>query len=55
MGKINKEWHQQNKMPAKATFEQRVSWHRDHLAHCACRTDLPADVEKAFNAEKNQQ
>jgi len=35
--KINKEWHQKNKMPKNATFEQRVKWHLAHQAHCDCR------------------
>jgi hypothetical protein len=35
--KINKEWHEKNKMPKKATFEQRVKWHLEHAKHCQCR------------------
>ncbi|MBK7525538.1 MAG: hypothetical protein IPI53_15710 [Saprospiraceae bacterium] len=35
--KINKEWHEKNKMPKNATFEQRVKWHLDHIKHCECR------------------
>jgi hypothetical protein len=34
---MNKVWHQQNRMPAKATLEQRIAWHREHQRHCACR------------------
>jgi hypothetical protein len=34
---MNKPWHDQNKMPAKATLEQRIQWHREHQIHCACR------------------
>lgn len=33
---INKEWHLQNKMPPKATFEQRVAWHLEHQVECTC-------------------
>jgi len=50
MGKINREWHLANKMPKNAGFEQRAEWHRAHLKHCACRTDLPPDIEKAIEA-----
>ena len=25
--KINKEWHEKNKMPKNAKFEERVKWH----------------------------
>lgn len=48
MGKINADWHKKNQMPKNATFEQRVKWHKQHLKHCACRTDLPADIKKAL-------
>ena len=34
---MNKLWHSQNKMPAKATLEQRIQWHKEHQQHCACR------------------
>jgi len=33
---INKEWHSQNRMPQRATFEQRVEWHLEHIKHCTC-------------------
>lgn len=34
---INKTWHLANKMPAKPTLEQRVSWHLEHARNCSCR------------------
>jgi hypothetical protein len=34
---INAEWHNHNKMPKNATFEQRVAWHLAHEQHCTCR------------------
>jgi len=34
---MNKTWHTENKMPPKATLEQRIQWHREHQVHCACR------------------
>lgn len=39
--KINKAWHEKNKMPKNATFEQRLQWHQEHLKHCTCRRELP--------------
>ena len=39
--KINQEWHEKNKMPKNATFEQRVKWHLEHLKNCSCREGLP--------------
>ena len=44
MGTINAEWHQANRMPPRATLDERVTWHLAHLKACACRTDLPATV-----------
>ncbi len=37
MNPMNKLWHDRNKMPLKATLEQRIQWHREHQIHCACR------------------
>lgn len=37
MGKINKEWHLNNKMPKNPTLDQRVTWHVDHARNCTCR------------------
>jgi hypothetical protein len=51
MGKINKKWHLANKMPQRASFEQRAEWHKEHLKHCACRSDLPPDIAKAIEGE----
>jgi hypothetical protein len=35
--KLNAKWHGAHRMPKNPTFEQRVAWHADHMAHCACR------------------
>jgi len=35
--KINKEWHEKNRMPKNPTFEQRVEWHLAHAKNCDCR------------------
>ena len=34
---INREWRQANRMPAKATLDQRIAWHLEHAKHCRCR------------------
>jgi hypothetical protein len=39
--KINKTWHEQNRMPKNATFGQRVEWHLEHLKNCSCHPKLP--------------
>lgn len=43
MGKINKEWHEQNKMPNKPTEDQRIEWHLEHAKNCSCRP-IPKSV-----------
>lgn len=35
--KLNREWHEQHRMPANATLQQRIDWHLAHAAHCSCR------------------
>jgi hypothetical protein len=47
--KINREWHEKNKMPKNPTFEQRVAWHLAHREHCPCRPipeKLAAEMKK---------
>ena len=43
---INKEWHLANKMPKKATTEQRITWHVEHLKHCSCRPVIPEKLQE---------
>lgn len=35
--KLNKERHFANKMPVKATLDQKIKRHIEHVAHCKCR------------------
>lgn len=49
MGKINAEWHKSNRMPAKATLDQRVTWHLEHRKHCGCRSDLPRSIQQELD------
>lgn len=35
--KINKEWHEKNKMTKNPTMEQRMAWHIEHAKNCSCR------------------
>lgn len=34
---MNKLWHEQHKMPANPTREQRALWHIEHTKQCDCR------------------
>jgi hypothetical protein len=47
MGKTNKLWHERNRMPVRATLDQRIAWHRAHAKHCACRP-IPAGIARAI-------
>ncbi len=47
--KINKEWHEKNKMPKNPTFKQRIQWHIAHEKNCNCRPipkKLADDIKK---------
>jgi len=35
--KLNKTWHEKNKMPRNASIEERINWHIAHARNCACR------------------
>jgi hypothetical protein len=43
---MNAEWHRQHRMPARATIDQRMAWHREHARHCACRPIPPKLLEQ---------
>lgn len=43
--KINKEWHQKNKMPKNPTLEERIKWHIEHAKNCTCR-EMPDSIRK---------
>jgi hypothetical protein len=43
MSKINKAWHEVNKMPKNPTKEQRIYWHKEHAKHCQC-WPIPANL-----------
>lgn len=51
---MNKEWHAKNKMPAKATLEQRIDWHLRHRENCGCG-EVPKSLLKEVNSEKTRQ
>jgi hypothetical protein len=49
--KLNADWHRAHPMPPKATFEQRVAWHREHARACGCRKP-PPDIAARLAAER---
>jgi len=48
---MNKEWHAGNKMPPKATLEQRIQWHLEHQQHCSCR-GVPKNLAPYIKTKK---
>ena len=54
---LNKEWHRLNRMPPKATREQRITWHAEHAEACACRSipeSIRQDVEKLLESRRKR-
>jgi hypothetical protein len=52
---LNKEWHRTNRMPPKATREQRIEWHAAHARVCGCREipdSIKPDVAKLLKARE---
>ena len=47
MGKLNRAWHEQHRMPPRATLDQRIAWHRAHARACGCRP-IPQRVAEAM-------
>ncbi len=45
--RLNADWHRVNVMPKKPTLEQRVAWHVEHSANCACRP-MPESIRAAL-------
>lgn len=46
---MDKWWHVAHKMPKKASIEERIAWHAEHLKHCQCRTDYPEKLKIEMN------
>jgi hypothetical protein len=49
--KLNAEWHLKNKMPEKATLDQRIEWHLAHFKNCKCR-EIPAKLLEEIKKRK---
>ena len=47
---MNKGWHAAHPMPPRATFDQRVAWHRAHAEHCGCR-EMPKAIRDALERD----
>jgi hypothetical protein len=49
--KLNRAWHEQNRMPKNATLDQRVRWHMEHQANCSCRP-APSSVQRDIDKRR---
>lgn len=45
MGKTNKQWHEENRIPKNATIQQRIEWHLAHVKSCGCRPIPPSILQ----------
>ncbi len=43
--KLNKERHLANKMPIKATLDEKIKRHIEHVVHCKCRP-MPEKIKQ---------
>lgn len=48
---MNKVWHAKNPMPPRATLDQRIQWHKEHLKQCACR-EVPKSILSNMKLQK---
>lgn len=49
MSRINKAWHEQNRMPKNASDDQRIAWHMEHVKNCKCMP-IPKGVLELMKA-----
>lgn len=49
--KLNRAWHEKNKMPNKATLNQKIQWHTDHARECGCR-EIPGRILQKMTERK---
>lgn len=43
--KINKEWHEKNRLGTNQPLEKRITWHMEHEKNCNCRT-MPQSIRE---------
>lgn len=52
--RLNAAWHEQHRMPARATLDQRIAWHEAHAKACGCRS-MPASIVAALKEQGRRQ
>ena len=51
---MNKDWHEQHKMPRDASPKVRNQWHLEHAKNCSCRPFPKGLLSKLNEQEKRQ-
>jgi hypothetical protein len=51
---VNKEWHDEHRLPRSATVDERVVGHREHAEVCGCRPMPPTIVEELAKRKRRQ-
>jgi hypothetical protein len=46
---VNERWHREHPLAPRASFEQRLHWHREHAQACGCRP-VPGPIAAALAA-----
>ena len=50
---MNTDWHNEHVLGSNAPMEERVRWHLQHTAKCACRP-IPKDVQAVIDEHAKQ-
>lgn len=50
---MNKAWHKNHPIPAKATLDQRRRWHQQHVKACNCRS-MPRSISDDIRNGENR-
>jgi len=52
--RLNAEWHRAHRMPPRATLDERVAWHAEHVRACGCREMPPAIAREIARRERER-
>lgn len=47
--KLNRQWHEANRLARDAKLEERLDWHRRHAENCGCR-EMPESIRHELEA-----
>ena len=52
---MNRDWHQEHKMPDRATEAERIAWHLDHARNCGCRPIPKQMIQRVERIQRQEQ